>query len=147
MQFAGGAPSPLVRGDDLLDVAKGTPNFGRILYEGIYKDINAAFHGGRNVLENELVVASGGDPRVISIGFKGASQTAIENDGSLTLKVGMATFKLAVPAAFQETGGERRSIKCRYIKDPKTGNIGFEIGEFDASKPLIIEQKVNFPAR
>lgn len=144
MRFTGGAASTQIRAEDLLDVAKGIPNYGRIVYGGVYKDIDAVFYGDRNSLEYELVVGPGGDPKVISIAFKGSTQTVIENDGTLTLRVGADRIKFGAPSAFQEIGGERRPVKARYIKQTPTGNIGFEIGEYDPGKPLVIGQKLTF---
>ena len=85
------------------------------------------------------MVAPGSDAREIALEFAGAERVEVEAEtGDLLLRVGERAIRQHAPFVYQESGGERREVESRYaIKEG--GRVGFEVGEYDTSAPLIID--------
>lgn len=59
--------------------------------------------------------------------------------GDLLLRVGGETIRQQAPLTYQETaGGGRREVESRY-ELRADGRVGFEVGEYDRSAPLVID--------
>lgn len=64
--------------------------------------------------------------------------------GDLLLRVGEETIRQHAPVTYQETAsGGRREVESRYaLRDD--GQVGFEVGEYDRSVPLVIDPVLEY---
>ncbi len=120
------------------------PNFSGIRYKEVYPGIDQVFYGNGRELEYDFVVAPETDYRQIAIDFTGAENLEINQSGELVLTVGGEKIVQKKPFVYQEIGNERREVAANYsIQNPKSKiqnpRVGFEIGEYDRSKPLTID--------
>ena len=58
--------------------------------------------------------------------------------GDLLVRVGEETIRQHAPVTYQETAGGRREIESHYVIK-EGGRVGFEVGEYDAGAPLVID--------
>jgi hypothetical protein len=122
----------------------GVPNYGGVRYEAIYPGVDLVFHGSdQRQLEYDFVIAPGTDPAVIELGFKGQRRLTLDDAGDLLLDVPGGQVIERAPVAYQEIDGEHRRVDARY-KTGRGGNIGFEIGDYDRDRPLIIDPVLSY---
>ena len=131
-------------GDDPNRWKTDVPNFSGVRYKEVYPGIDQVFYGNGRQLEYDFVVAPETDYRQIAIDFSGAENLEINPSGELVLTVGGEKIVQKKPFVYQEIGNERREIAANYsIQNPESKNqnpkVGFEIGEYDRSKPLTID--------
>lgn len=114
------------------------PTYQRVRYSDVYPNIDLLFYGNQKQLEYDFVVKPGADPRAIRFVFDGASRTSISPDGKLVLQTAAAEAQHLKPVVFQETSSGRREIPGAYVLNEKN-EVGFELGPYDRSLPLIID--------
>jgi beta-propeller repeat-containing protein len=121
------------------------PTYARVRSDQVYPGIDLIYYGNQHELEYDFVVAPGGDPRVIKLQFDGADKMETDGQGDLVLHVAGGQFRQRKPGVYQDVNGIKRIIPCRYvvIQNPKSKIqnqlVGFELGAYDTTKPLIID--------
>ena len=120
-------------GSDPARWREGLPTYGRIRYAAVYPGIDLVYHGRRGALEYDFELAPGADPSRIAMALAGARDVRIAPNGDLVAKVGRGQIRHQRPVAYQE--GDR--VDARFSLQ---GNrLGFELGAYDHSKPLVID--------
>jgi hypothetical protein len=114
------------------------PSYARVRYAQVYPGIDMLFYGNQRQLEYDFVVAPGADPNVIQIAFKGIEGAEIGRMGDLLLRTAQGDLELSKPIAYQERNGTREEVSASYIRNGVSG-IGFQLGDYDRSRPLIID--------
>ncbi|HEV2762712.1 MAG TPA: SBBP repeat-containing protein [Pyrinomonadaceae bacterium] len=114
------------------------PTYASVRYEGIYPGIDLVYHGTRKRLEYDFVVAPGADPAVIRLSLGGTRGLRVDAEGDLILSTAVGRIRQSKPVAYQEVGGERREVACGY-RITGARRISFRVGEYDRSKPLVID--------
>lgn len=114
------------------------PSYARVRYAQVYPGIDMVFYGSQRQLEYDFVVAPGSDPNVIQIAFKGIEDAEINRMGDLQLRTAQGNLQLSKPIAYQEKNGTREEVSASYIRKGVSG-IGFQLGDYDRSRPLIID--------
>jgi hypothetical protein len=127
--FVGGDPS---------EWRTNVETYARVRYAEVYEGVELVYYGNQRQLEYDFRVAPGADARAVSLEFDGADGVELDTSGDLLMKVGGATIRQQKPFAYQETDGARREVACVYSL-AKDGRVGFEVGEYDASLPLVID--------
>jgi hypothetical protein len=132
--FIGNEPSKWRRNID---------TYGKIKYEQIYPGIDLAFYGDQNQLEYDFLVGVGGDPQVINLSFDGVEQLSVDRGGELLMETRSGFMRQHKPVVYQDVDGSRRRIACNYVV--RSGRrVGFELGEYDHSKPLVIDPVLTY---
>jgi hypothetical protein len=151
MKFINGNPAPRIEG---LDELPGKSNFfigsnpenwrtnvssyAKVRYKDLYPAIDMIYYGDQRNLKYDLIVAPGADPNVIRFGFEGVKAVRMDRRGDLILRTTGGELRQSKPVIYQETAGSRQLVEGRYRLKGKHG-IGFEIGKYDTSKPLVID--------
>jgi HYR domain/Beta-propeller repeat/Thrombospondin type 3 repeat len=151
MNFAGANPAPRVVGVDELagksnyfignNPAKwrtGVSNYAKVKYEGIYPGVDLVMYGNQSQLEYDFIVAPGAQPAAIRLAYKGLRGLRVERGGDLVLRAEGGELRQHKPVVYQEAGGSRQLIAARYVLRANN-QIGFEVGKYDTSLPLIID--------
>ena len=116
----------------------GIPNYARVLYRQVYEGIDVSYYGNRRELEYDFIVAPGASSRAIALKFEGARRVKLDAKGDLLLSTAAGEMRQRRPVAYQEVDGARREVEARYVIKGK-GRVGFKLGAYDASKPLVID--------
>ena len=115
------------------------PNYGKVAEHNIYQGVDLVYYGTQRQLEYDFAIAPGASPSKIQIAFEGAKNLHTEANGDLVLSVaGDNDVRLHKPIAYQQTGAEKQLVAANYVLKGKNG-IEFGIGEYDASRPLIVD--------
>src|SRR5712692_10957624 len=114
------------------------PNYARVRYQGVYPGIDLVYHGSRQQLEYDFIVAPGADPRQIRLGLKGTKKLELTPEGDLLLGTSGESARLHKPVIYQELEGRRHPVDGRFVLVAKN-TVKFSIGKYDRSQPLIID--------
>lgn len=120
------------------------PTFGRVTFPQIYPGIDLSYHGSGGHVENDFIVYPGADASRILIRFDGADDVRVENDGSLTIAADRHGLSWKKPAVYQTTAtGRKKPVEGRFRRD-SNGAVGFEIGVYDLTQPLVIDPVITY---
>jgi hypothetical protein len=120
----------------------GLPTYSRIVYRELWPGVDLAFSGTANKLKNEMIVKPGADPSRIRFAYRGASAVRLGPAGELEVVTPEGSFTDAAPAAWQEVAGEKTDIPVSYDFRPESGEVGFRVGAYDRSRPLVVDPTV-----
>jgi hypothetical protein len=157
MQLVGADATPQLMGQDPLP---GTSNYitgsdpsqwdtklpkvARVEQSGVYPGVNRVSDGNRQQLEYDFTVAPGGDPGVIRLAFSGAESMALDAEGNLVLHTAAGDVVEHAPVLYQEINGARQAVRGHYVLE-RDGQVGFAVGTYDLSQPLITWPAAFFP--
>ena len=113
--------------------------YAKVEYTGVYPGIDLVYYGNQQELEYDFIVAPGASPSQIRLAFKGANEITIDEKGDLILRTQGGDVVQRKPFIYQDVEGERREIEGRYVARKGKHEIGFEIGQYDATRPLVID--------
>ncbi len=116
----------------------GIPQFARMRAKRVYPGTDLIFHGRGQQLEFDFVVSPNGDHRKILLHFDDATYPRLEQSGDLVIRASSADVRLHRPVIYQQVGTTRRWVTGGFVGRGK-GTFGFEIGNYDRSRPLIID--------
>jgi hypothetical protein len=115
------------------------PTYGRVRYREVYRGIDLVYYGNQRQLEYDFNVGPGEDPDAIKLRFEGADKVTVDAaNGDLLVALGEAILRQPKPIVYQEVDGERRSIDGGYRVNAN-GAVGFEIGDYDKTRTLVID--------
>jgi hypothetical protein len=156
MQLVGASATPQVAG---LDQLPGTsnyfigndpsqwhtnvPNFARVAYQGLYPGVDLVYYGNQRQLEYDFVVAPGASAGAIRLEFQGAESMALDAQGNLVLHTAGGDVVEQAPVLYQQSGGVRQAVPGRFVLEGD-GQVGFAVGAYDASRPLIIDPVLSY---
>jgi hypothetical protein len=119
------------------------PLFGSVFYRNLYPGIDMVFGAGGRDLKSEFLVAPGADPSRISLRYVGAGKLRIEDDGSLRIPVNGERLREQAPLVYQERDGRRLLVESGFRLAP-SGALGFRLGAYDRSLPLVIDPVLSY---
>lgn len=119
------------------------PNYAKVKYEQVYPGVDLVYYGNQRQLEYDLIVAPGADARRIRLAFEGAEKVYVDEAGDLVLIGAFAETRQHKPLVYQEVNGAREEVPGRYLRRGHD-EIGFELGRYDTSKPLIIDPVLSY---
>ncbi len=125
-------------GNDPSQWRTNVPNYAKVMYQRVYPGIDLVYHGSRQQLEYDFVVAPGADPKQIRLGLKGMKKLELTPEGDLLLGTSGEPARLHKPVVYQELEGKRQPIDGRFVLAAKN-TVKFSIGKYDRSQPLIID--------
>jgi photosystem II stability/assembly factor-like uncharacterized protein len=118
--------------------------YSKVQYKDVYRGIDLVYYGNQSQLEYDFVVAPGVHPRAIKLRFEGTEQLAVNKAGELTLGIPGGEVSMRRPVIFQlADDGTRRQVEGRYAIKGRN-EVGFEVEDFDASRPLVIDPILSY---
>ncbi len=138
--------------------------YAKVRYENIYPGVDVVYYGNQERLENDYIVAPGADPTVITLAVEARLPCHPQNadvmpplqtdaSGDLVIGTDAGEARFHRPVAYQQTGdiGRRNTddssakhfIDVRYVLRGDN-QIGFQLGEYDSGRPLIIDPVLSF---
>ena len=126
-------------GNDPARWRQDVPTYGKVRYREVYRGIDLVYYGNQRQLEYDFNVRPGEDPDAIKLRFEGADKVTVDAaNGDLLVALAQTVLRQPKPIVYQEVGGERRPVEGGYRVNAN-GEVGFEIGEYDAARPLVID--------
>jgi uncharacterized protein (TIGR03437 family) len=118
-------------------------HYAKVRYREVYPGIDLIYYGKQHQLEYDLVVAPGADPGRIQFDFDEARQLRLDESGDLVIRLAGGEVRQQRPVIYQESKVGRQVIEGRYVRRGKQ-EVGFEVGPYDQSKPLIIDPILSY---
>jgi hypothetical protein len=118
------------------------PNYEKVKIQNIYSGIDLIYYGNQRQVECDWIVAPSADPRQIKFSFDKNIEAWLDDEGNLVFGDNKQ-ITLQRPFIFQERN-ERRVIISGGYKALGRGKIGFWLGEYDRSLPLVIDPVINY---
>jgi hypothetical protein len=126
-------------GDERSQWSTDIPTFERIRYPNVYPGTSLEWYGNQRHLEYDFRLAPGADPDRIAIELRGAENLRVAANGDLEVDTGRASIRQRAPIAYQTIAGERRLVEASFAVDGKQQSVGFDLGAYDRSRPLVID--------
>ena len=127
-------------GDDAKRWRTGIARFGRVEYAAVRPGVDVAYRTQGRAIAFDLHVAPGADTDALAIRLDGVAWAGPDADGNLS--IGLASggaARLSAPRAWQEIGGVRRNVTVAFAEGAARDEVGFRVGEFDRTRPLVID--------
>lgn len=110
---------------------------------GLYAGIDLRLSGAGGTLKSEYLVGVGAEPEMIRIRYAPAYEVRVEADGSLRIETKAGVWREAAPLLYQEQKGRSEIVEGQY-KVLGDGTVGFAVGPYDRSRPLVIDPVMTF---
>jgi hypothetical protein len=112
------------------------PLFAQVRYRDVVPGIDIVYHDHEGGLEFDVVAAPGSDPRSVHLTF--SRDVTLDRSGNATIDSGDDALVLSAPIIYQQDGPRRRRIDGRLVLRGAR-EVGFEVSEYDTSRPLVID--------
>src|SRR5437660_6818940 len=114
------------------------PMYAKVKVQGVYPGVDLVYYGNQRKLEYDFIVAPGADPGSITMAVEGAERPSLDGQGDLVLAIEDKEVRFQKPVVYQEVDGVRQEISGSY-KLKSAHQVGFQVGAYDGSRPLIID--------
>ncbi|HOP06045.1 MAG TPA: SBBP repeat-containing protein [candidate division Zixibacteria bacterium] len=115
------------------------PGYRAVCLSQVYPGIDLRFYGrGDGLLEYDFIVAPGADPGLIRINYDGAESMTVNEAGELVIGTPWNRVIEKCPQIFQASSDGRSSVTGAYRLVDRFC-FGFEIGDYDPTRPLVID--------
>lgn len=106
-------------------------------YGEVYDGIDLSLRAYGSNVEKIFTVNPGAKVQDIKVKIDGGTSLQINQQGELEVGTGYGVVKFSEPVAYQRKNGIKEKVEVGYyIKD---GYYGFEVGNYDKTRPLIID--------
>ncbi|MFZ1975585.1 MAG: SBBP repeat-containing protein [Candidatus Acidiferrales bacterium] len=121
----------------------GVATFARVRYAGVYPGVDLVYYGNQRQLEYDFVVAPGASARQVRVRFDGARRVRVGADGNLRIFARNGEVAFQKPVVYQMRDGRRESVDGHFVVSGKN-EIGFALGNYDASRELVIDPVLTY---
>ncbi|MEM7271833.1 MAG: hypothetical protein AAF547_02030, partial [Actinomycetota bacterium] len=121
------------------DPAEDNDEDDAIEVDDVLPGIDVVYTADGDDVEYSFVIEPGADLDDIVLDFDGASALTVEPNGDLLIEAEVGPdFRSTAPVTYQEIAGERVIVESAYLIR-ENGTVGFTLGDFDATLPVIID--------
>lgn len=121
------------------DWKTGLTTYSKLKYQDLWPGIDLVYHTANNYLKYDFVLQPGADPTQIRLAYRGATSLQINEAGELEVTSPVGDLKDEKPTAYQMIGEKRNAVPIKYDLNGDIHEYGFEVGEYDPTKPLVID--------
>jgi hypothetical protein len=133
------AKSNYFNGQGASDPITDIPNYGKLVYNNIYENIDLVFENTEDGLKYEYIVHPGGNPSAISMRYEGANEVLVESSNELKIYTASGVITDSELLIYQNGGSGKNTIEGQFDLQAKL-TYGFAItGDYDKQKDLIID--------
>jgi hypothetical protein len=116
----------------------GLRTYASVVYPELWPGIDLVYEGSGGRLKYAFHVKPGSDPNKIKLAYRGATSVVLDR-GRLEVATPLGGFTDDRPYAYQEAEGRRIEVPARYAKTAGEHAYGFQVGEYDRSRPLVLD--------
>lgn len=117
----------------------GVPMYERVRYSGVYPGVDLDYYGNDGRLEFDFIAQPGANINAIRMQVTGADNLRLNGGGDLVIQVGSEQILQKKPVLYQLTAaGRRQAVEGSYFLAGHN-RVGFRVGTYDRSRPLVID--------
>ncbi|MCX6382596.1 MAG: SBBP repeat-containing protein, partial [Armatimonadetes bacterium] len=128
-------------GNDRTKWHTNVPNYVKVGFSNVYSGVDVVYYGNQGRLEYDFIINPTAKPSAIKLRFAGVKSVKALSNGNLLLAIGNGSLQWHAPIAYQNINGKRHYVKADYQLQSKN-EFSFRIGNYDNSKPLVIDPKL-----
>ncbi|MEK7829445.1 MAG: SBBP repeat-containing protein, partial [Acidobacteriota bacterium] len=117
------------------------PTYASVKYNEVWPGVDMVWYGNQRTLEYDFIVKPGVDPEQIKLMFEGAESLRLDAEGNLLLTTKAGEMTQKAPVIYQDGEQGRTNIAGKYLLKGQN-EVAFEIGAYDASRPLVIDPQL-----
>jgi len=128
------------------DPAAWRPNltpFGVVRCRDVYPGVDWIHFGNPSDIEFDFLLAPGADPHRIRLRFEGATAVEPGANGELVVHAGEHHLRFRAPRIYQRHQGQEQIVSGGFVLR-SGGDVGFSIGPYDSSAPLLIDPVLDY---
>jgi len=130
-------------GNDLSKWKIEVSNFRKIVFAGLYDNINLIYSVVNERLKYEFIVNSYSDPNLIRLTYEGVKALSLDDEGNLIISTVVGDLMDEAPYIYQTKNGKQHPVAGHYVLfDLNT--VGFEVEDYDITLPLIIDPELRY---
>ncbi len=125
-------------------------NYQTVRTNQVYQGIDMVWYGReQGGVQYDFVVEPNANPNQIEWQVKGASNIELDAEGNLLIKTEHGDITQNKPFTYQVANGLRQEIESSFVleksatRNPQSAFVKFSLGNYDSSKPLVIDPTVN----
>jgi uncharacterized repeat protein (TIGR01451 family) len=130
-------------GNDPSKWHRNVPHFARIRYQDVYPGVDLVYYGRQGQLEYDFEVRAGTDPKVVQLSFEGQDKLVLDRHGDLLVSTRAGDARLHAPVIYQWIGENKKIVRGKFVLQ-STNRAGFEIGDYDPSRSLVIDPTLSY---
>ena len=111
-----------------------------VVYRSLWPGVDARVTSEPGGVKYEFIVQPGASPSAVRLRYEGADGVALTSDGGLTIATPVGPVMDRPPVTYQQINGRRVDITSRFAMHD--GEIGFDIGRYDTTTPLVIDPTI-----
>lgn len=115
------------------------PTYGELVYHDLWPGIDLRFRGEHGQLKYEFLVKPGADAGAIRLAYRGAEGLSLDKRGNLRLETALGSLTDSRPVSHQQRDSRLLPVASRFVLAPGRDAYGFALGQYDRSRPLIID--------
>lgn len=112
--------------------------YGEVVYRNVWDGVDLRLYFNGSGLEQEFVLAPGGDASQIRVQYKGIEGLRIADDGALLILTPFGQWRETAPKVYQEIAGKRVAIEARF-KIVGNASYAFELDSYRKQYAVIID--------
>ena len=124
------------------DWKAGLATYSKLVYKDLWPGIDLVYSGTVNRLKYDFIIQPGAMPEQIRLAYRGATSVSVNGAGELEISTPAGGLRDATPYAYQEIDGRRVEVSTSYDLGGDAHEYGFRLGQFDHSKPLVLDPAV-----
>jgi hypothetical protein len=122
----------------------GLPTYAQLRCSSVYPKTDLIYYGNDGNLEFDFRLSPGAAPKHIQMRFQGAQKLSIDAQGNLIVTASEGHLKFQRPVIYQPGAGGRRLPVKGSFRIGKSDTVGFVIGNYDHTRPLVIDPILNY---
>ena len=124
-------------GSDETSWIKGARSFREVVYENLWDGIDLRYRLSENGVKYEFIVQPSVDPSIIDMKVEGHDRLLLGSDGELLISTATGQINDGVPEVFYLDEPRSKVISRTIVRG--VDSYGFEIGEYDTARTLVID--------
>ncbi len=129
-------------GSDPASWQEDVATFERVRFSQIYPGVDVIHYANQSgELEHDFKIAAGANPQQIRIAIDSQCKLQLV-DGDVEIMTMAGAIRLKRPAAYQMSSDKKIEVEAKYAIDGS--RIGFSLGEYDRSLPLVIDPILSY---
>lgn len=116
----------------------GVPQFGKVVYQGVYDGIDEIYYGRQGQMEFDLSLVPRANLKQVRVGFEGIDRLELNRAGHLVLHLQDGEVSLKAPVAYQIIDGQKRPVEVAW-RQVSASEAAFRAGQYDRNLPLVVD--------
>jgi len=118
----------------------GVASFNEAKLVNVLPGVTARYYVDGGLPRYDVILSAGAKPESVKLSYEGAKNLRVGADGSLQYDISLGTVREQNLFVYQMVDGVKREVSAKF--NIKNGQVGFNLGSYDATKPVVIDPQI-----